>query len=329
MGAKFRLMTILLTLLSPVFLGTLRAAPAPVHPPPRYEIVINLPAFRLYLYRDGELINDYPVAIGTSETPTPIGEYRIICKVRNPVWYPPKKKPVPPGPENPLGPWWLGLDQQGYGIHGCLDESSIGRAVSKGCIRMHNRDIVHLVGQVPVGTEVNIVYQLFLVREDPRTGLLWLWAGQDVYRRAAAWIDDALDCLRASATLTWDENACRAVLAAAKPPGWHEIPRPVAVYRDGTLLGQAYLLSGSLWIPRPLAALLPGGEGVAAGEGEVGLDDLVENAGAEIDWRFDPAGMALTVDGAARGAEETRSGGAEESGGSGESASQGEVGVGG
>ncbi|MGE5599214.1 MAG: L,D-transpeptidase [Bacteroidota bacterium] len=299
MGARIgRAVAFFLLFLCPACLADLRAASAPAAPPPRHEIAINLPAFRLYLYRDGQLIRDYPVAIGAAETPTPTGAYRIVCKVRNPVWYPPNRRPVPPGPENPLGPWWLGLDAQGYGIHGCSDESSIGRAVSKGCIRMYNRDVVDLVKQVPVGTAVSIVYQLFLVREDPHTGLLWLWVGRDVYRRAAAWVDEALAGLRASATLSWDEEACRAVLASAEPPGWYEVPRPVAVYRDGNLLGQAYLLSGRIWLPRALAGLLPGGEGLEPGEGAVGLDDLMMRAGEGTDWGFDPTGMVLTCVGA-------------------------------
>ena len=179
--------------------------------PPAYAIVINLPAFRLYLYRDGELWHDYPVAIGKPITPTPVGEYSLVCKVHDPVWYPEGKKPVPPGPENPLGRWWLGLSVDGYGIHGCLDESSIGKAVSNGCLRLHNRDVAQLVECVGVGTPVRIVYELFALREEVETGRVWLWAGQDIYRYSGA--DAAERYLTETATLPWEREAARAVLA--------------------------------------------------------------------------------------------------------------------
>jgi lipoprotein-anchoring transpeptidase ErfK/SrfK len=59
-------------------------------------------------------------------------------------------------PGGPFGVLWLSLSKQGYGIHGTNDPSSIGKAVSHGCVRMHNRDVLQLAEKVPNGTRVII-----------------------------------------------------------------------------------------------------------------------------------------------------------------------------
>lgn len=61
---------------------------------------------------------------------------------------------------NPGGPFsarWMGLNRKGYGIHGTNNPSSIGNAVSHGCIRMYNKNVVELFNLVGVGTVVRIV----------------------------------------------------------------------------------------------------------------------------------------------------------------------------
>jgi hypothetical protein len=63
---------------------------------------------------------------------------------------------VPPGKSNPLGPRWIGLSRKGYGIHGASNPRSIGRAVSHGCIRMHNSDVKELFELVAVGDPVEL-----------------------------------------------------------------------------------------------------------------------------------------------------------------------------
>ena len=261
--------------------------------PPAYAIVINLPAFRLSLYRDGELWHDYPVAIGKPSTPTPVGEYQLVCKVHDPVWYPKGKKPVPSGPENPLGRWWLGLSADGYGIHGCLDESSIGQAVSNGCIRLHNRDVAQLVECVRVGTPVRIVYELFALREEVETGRVWLWAGQDVYRYSG--VNSAERYLTETATLPWEREATRAVLAEGSIPGWLEVPQPVEVSCREQLVGLAYLLDGQLRFARRLARLLPGGAALAETGPDVVLEELAGLGAETVDWRYSPVNRTLTA----------------------------------
>jgi lipoprotein-anchoring transpeptidase ErfK/SrfK len=65
------------------------------------------------------------------------------------------------GPQNPLGARALYLYQGGrdtlYRIHGTAEERSIGRAVSSGCIRMLNADVIDLYDRVPVGTKVVVL----------------------------------------------------------------------------------------------------------------------------------------------------------------------------
>ncbi len=129
---------------------------------PEREIVIELSSFRLFLYQDGVEILDYPIAIGSSATPTPVGETKVTTRVYNPTYYPRHwgikgLSPIPPGPDNPVGTRWLGLGWPNYGLHGTNNPASIGKAVSDGCIRMFNRDVEVLFEMVRVGTPVRIV----------------------------------------------------------------------------------------------------------------------------------------------------------------------------
>jgi len=122
------------------------------------SICINIPAARLTLRRHGEAVAHYPIGFGKPSTPTPTGQFSVAVVVREPTWYPKNREPVPPGPSNPLGPWWIGLSAAGYGIHGTNRPESIGHAVSDGCIRMHNKDVEQLVRHVGPGTPVHIIY---------------------------------------------------------------------------------------------------------------------------------------------------------------------------
>ena len=107
-----------------------------------YSIVIHTEQKILELYRNDTLYITYPVAVGAPSTPTPKGHFTIINKALN--------------PGGPFGTRWLGLSEPHIGIHGTNDPASIGKAVSKGCIRMHNNDVEELFHFVNVGTEVNI-----------------------------------------------------------------------------------------------------------------------------------------------------------------------------
>lgn len=125
------------------------------------RIVIDKSENRLRLYENGKLLKTYPVATGRSPAQTPEGRFTIVVKLINPAWTNPRTGRTTPGgvPHNPLGSRWLGLSIGGgreYGIHGTNQPWSIGRYVSLGCVRMHNRDVEELYRLVPIGTVVSI-----------------------------------------------------------------------------------------------------------------------------------------------------------------------------
>jgi len=145
-------------------------------PGPRDGIVVNLPEHRLYFYpkpKRGEkpAVITYPVSIGKMDWRTPLGETRIVSKVRNPTWTPPESvrkehaergdvlpKVVPAGPDNPLGLFAMRLAVSGsYLIHGTNNPLAVGMAVTHGCIRMYPEDIAALFPLVPVGTKVRLI----------------------------------------------------------------------------------------------------------------------------------------------------------------------------
>ncbi len=116
----------------------------------------------LRLYDGMRFVRTFGVATGRSQYPTPSGLWHVVDMQLNPWWRPPNSswaqglKPIPPGPGNPLGTRWMGLDAAGVGIHGTPDAASIGYSASHGCIRMQIPDAEWLFGHVTVGTPVYI-----------------------------------------------------------------------------------------------------------------------------------------------------------------------------
>jgi L,D-transpeptidase ErfK/SrfK len=147
----------------------------------REGIVINLPEHRLYYFPavgKGAMpeVWSYPVSIGKMDWHTPLGATRIVQKVRNPNWYPPKSvrdehalkgdilpAVVPAGPDNPLGMFAmrLGIPGGAYLIHGTNRPAGVGMQVTHGCMRLYPEDIEALFGMVAVDTKVTIVNQPF------------------------------------------------------------------------------------------------------------------------------------------------------------------------
>jgi lipoprotein-anchoring transpeptidase ErfK/SrfK len=141
-------------------LKQLKAAAAKATP----VIVIHRGSNRLYLYNGVHLVRVFPVATGQAAWPTPLGQFQIVVKQKNPWWFPPTQdswaagaKPVPPGPNNPLGTRWMGLSAPGVGIHGTDEPWSIGHSESHGCIRMQVPSAEWLYNRVLVGTPVFII----------------------------------------------------------------------------------------------------------------------------------------------------------------------------
>jgi lipoprotein-anchoring transpeptidase ErfK/SrfK len=127
-------------------------------------IVITRGVNTLRLFRGTRLVRTFRVATGQAIYPTPSGLWRIVDKQLNPWWYPPTTsewarglKPVPPGPSNPLGTRWMGLNAPGVGIHGTDAPASIGYSASHGCIRMQVPEAEWLFQHVQIGTPVVIL----------------------------------------------------------------------------------------------------------------------------------------------------------------------------
>ena len=149
--------------------AALSSAPAPqaVHdsslflPTPSERLtllVLKLSERRLYGYQGDRQVVSYPVAIGRADWETPTGDFTVQQRQQHPTWqHPFTGELVPPGPENPLGARWIGFWTDGnnaIGFHGTPDEHLIGQAVSHGCVRMRNADVVELYERVRVGTRV-------------------------------------------------------------------------------------------------------------------------------------------------------------------------------
>ncbi len=126
--------------------------------PQEVRLVIRLSDRRVYLYQGDRVQESYPIAIGKAGWETPVGEHEVINKQRNPTWeHPWTGEIVPPGPDNPLGVGWIGFWTDGLnyiGFHGTPAEHLVGQAVSHGCVRMRNQDILALYAKVNVGTPV-------------------------------------------------------------------------------------------------------------------------------------------------------------------------------
>ncbi len=129
------------------------------------RIVIVREETRLFLYEENKLIRTYIVAVGNAEMgkATPSGRFKIVSKVKDPVMVWRSGKVIPPNdPRNSYGARWIGLvsnrtgKYRGCGIQGTNTESSIGKKITVGSVRMYNKDIIELFDLVELGTEVVI-----------------------------------------------------------------------------------------------------------------------------------------------------------------------------
>ena len=125
-------------------------------PKGKFGIVVDKSQNQLLLTENNQFIKTYTVSTGKDNS-TPVGTFKIVTKIPNPVWYTQGAVVPPESPENILGTRWLGLDKKGYGIHGTVDPNALGQQVTAGCVRMNNQDVEELFDIVPVGTEVTIV----------------------------------------------------------------------------------------------------------------------------------------------------------------------------
>ncbi|MBO7153027.1 MAG: L,D-transpeptidase family protein [Lentisphaeria bacterium] len=114
--------------------------------------------------KDNSLFAVFEVGVGRLNS-TPTGGFVISSRIKDPRWHAPDGSIFEPGEQgNELGKYFLklaatgnpGRPLAGYGIHGTPDESTVGKSVSSGCIRMKNADVELLYELVPEGTPVII-----------------------------------------------------------------------------------------------------------------------------------------------------------------------------
>jgi lipoprotein-anchoring transpeptidase ErfK/SrfK len=126
------------------------------------------------LGESGELLAFFPATVGSEEKPTPNGELKVISVNADPTYrYNPKYKfkgvktnkafTIRPGPNNPVGSYWIGLSAQGYGIHGTSKPSNVSKSESHGCVRLTNWDAALLAKNLKKGIPV-----LFVDEPSPR-----------------------------------------------------------------------------------------------------------------------------------------------------------------
>jgi L,D-transpeptidase ErfK/SrfK len=165
---------------------------------PREGVVVNVAAMRLYYFpkpkkgQPQEVIT-HPIGIGKVGWSTPEGVTKIVSRQKDPVWIPPvsvRKEhlengdelpaKVPAGPDNPLGAHLFRLGWPSYLIHGTNKPYGVGMRSSHGCVRLYPEDIARLFEDVPIGTQVRVVNQPYLLG----------WDGDRLYVQAYGALED-------------------------------------------------------------------------------------------------------------------------------------------
>ena len=120
-----------------------------------FAAVVELRDFALTIHLQGYYVKRYPVCIGKDGS-SPVGKFTVLNKVENPPYTGPDGKVIPADdPSNPLGERWIDLGDS-YGIHGTIDPDSIGKAESRGCIRLADREVIEVYNFLVKGSEVVI-----------------------------------------------------------------------------------------------------------------------------------------------------------------------------
>lgn len=196
---------------------------------PNASIVINVPQRMLFHVVDGRLRAHYPVAVGAAASQTPLGPFTIIERETDPTWDVPTSiqeemrregKPVvtrmPPGPDNPLGKYWLRMSFGSFGVHGTNAPLSIYSATTHGCVRMHPDDIAELYPLTAEGDIGRTIYEPVLAAVTAE-GRVYLEVNRDIYRRVPNMYDLAIEAIaRAGAVSLVDLERVRDVVRASE-----------------------------------------------------------------------------------------------------------------
>ncbi len=120
-----------------------------------FGAVVTLSSFELTLHHDGQYVRSYPCCIGKNNS-TPVGKFKVLNKVADPQYTDPNGKVFASSdPKNPLGEYWIDLGES-YGIHGTIEPDSIGKAESRGCVRLLNADVAEVYDLLDLASEVVI-----------------------------------------------------------------------------------------------------------------------------------------------------------------------------
>ncbi len=173
-------------------------------PTQKYGIVINIPEMRLYyFFKSIRMVRTYPIGIGDLGWFSPEGTFWVAEKRPKPTWYIPESlqekygmKQMAPGPDNPLGDYWLGLSISGYGVHGTNFPWAVGRLVTHGCIRLYPEDIAKLFPMVAVKTPVEMIYEP--VKLGLQHGRLFVEVHPDIYGKIPDFLEYGLTKIQAS-----------------------------------------------------------------------------------------------------------------------------------
>jgi lipoprotein-anchoring transpeptidase ErfK/SrfK len=131
------------------------------------SLYISTKSNMLEVHEGENLIAAFPVTVGSQQTVSPIGEWKVQRITKLPTFRYDKQMLqhgersgdfhlLPPGPNNPVGILWIALNKKGVGIHGTNNPDQIGRNASHGCIRLANWDVTKLASVVKPGTPVKI-----------------------------------------------------------------------------------------------------------------------------------------------------------------------------
>lgn len=114
-------------------------------PPGKVHLVIDTFRRKLLVFSDEEVYAQFPIAIGKSDSPSPLGNWKVISKARK--------------DNSMLGTRWMGLNVPWgvYGIHGTNKPWTIGSMASHGCFRMWNKDVEIIYPWVKVSTQVTVI----------------------------------------------------------------------------------------------------------------------------------------------------------------------------
>ncbi|MEI6562805.1 MAG: L,D-transpeptidase family protein [bacterium] len=136
------------------------------------RLEVDCGAFRVRAFNTNDvLIASFPCSIARKLNKVPSGDLTLVSFAPNPNYtFDPANFPespraqeisrkliIPPGPNNPVGVYWLTLSATGFGMHGTPHPETIGRRESHGCFRLTNWDITTLASMVEEGTPVKVM----------------------------------------------------------------------------------------------------------------------------------------------------------------------------